>query len=203
MDLQHPANARKSKDFRYLKKILTDAEIEFVRDSGNPDRALWSLWACKETAYKAISKSYAGLSFLPRLWPVTLNQRGGMFDEGKVVISASFTVFFKLFFSEDYVHCIGSINLYDLDKIIWDIESLQELTPDKNLEPSSLVRESLLSRLAGIYQLNFPAMEVRRIKKDGQLQPPYLFYENKKMPFDISLSHDGQYAAYAFISQRG
>ena len=73
VDWKHPANSNKSKDFRYLKKILTSAEIEFVNDSENPGKALWSLWACKETAYKAIRKSYAGLSFLPRQWSVQLN----------------------------------------------------------------------------------------------------------------------------------
>jgi len=41
-------------DSRFLKKTLTDEEIEIVNLSRNPDTALWSFWACKEAAYKVI-----------------------------------------------------------------------------------------------------------------------------------------------------
>jgi phosphopantetheinyl transferase (holo-ACP synthase) len=68
VDLKEPANAGKSGDSRFLKKILTDAEIKFVKNADNPDTALWSLWACKETAYKAIKKSFPDTAFVPRRW---------------------------------------------------------------------------------------------------------------------------------------
>lgn len=137
---------------------------------------------------------------MPRLWRVELKQCEGIIADGEVIISRECIVFFRLFLSEDYVHCIGSNDLSDLDNIIWGIESLPMLASSNNdIEPSLLVRESLSARLAGIYQLDFRAMEVRRAKKDGQLQPPCLFYKNKKIPFDVSLSHDGQFAAYAFL----
>ena len=123
---QDPANAQKSRDSRYLKKILTNAEIEFVQDAENPDRALWSLWACKETAYKVISKSHAGAPFLPRHWSVQLNQPDSIFTEGEVLLPAGNSVFVQLYSPESYVHCIGSDNLSDLNKIIWGIESLPE-----------------------------------------------------------------------------
>ena len=71
----------------------------------------------------------------------------------------------------------------------------------ENVEPSLFVRECLSRRLADIYHLNFREMEIRRAKKGSELQPPYLYYENKKAPFDISLSHDGQFVAYAFLKQ--
>ena len=74
VDLKEPANAGKSQDSRFLKKILTNAEIEFVQNAENPDAALWSLWACKETAYKVIKKSFPDAAFLPRRWQVTFNK---------------------------------------------------------------------------------------------------------------------------------
>ena len=201
VDLQHPANAKKSRDFRYLKKILTDVEIELVYEAENPDRALWSLWACKETAYKVISKSSAGLSFLPRHWSVQLNQHDSMFTEGDVIISGADTVFVQLRSTEGYVHCVGSDNLPDLNNIIWGIEFLPKSASGENVKPSLFVRECLSARLADIYKLNFREMEIRRAKKGCELQPPHLYYENKKTSFDISLSHDGQFVAYAFLKQ--
>jgi phosphopantetheinyl transferase (holo-ACP synthase) len=202
VDLQHPANAKKSMDFRYLKKILTNAEIEFVHDAENPDWALWSFWSCKETAYKVICKSDAAVSFLPRCWSVQLKQYNSMFAEGEVVVTGINKVFVQLYFREGYVHCVGSDNLSDLNNIIWGIEFLPKDTTEENVEPSLFVRECLSRRLAGIYQFNPDEMEVRRAKKGGELQPPHLYYKNRKTPFDISLSHDGQFVAYAFLLRR-
>jgi hypothetical protein len=99
------------------------------------------------------------------------------------------------------VHCIGTDNLTDLDKIIWDVEPLPETGAGDNIEPSLFVRQCLFRRLADINSLNFQALEVKRIKIGGEMQPPQLYYENKKAPFDISLSHDGQFVAYAFLRQ--
>ena len=200
VDWKYPENARKSRDSRYLKKILTNVEIEFVHDAENPDRSLWSLWACKETAYKVISKSYARAPFLPRHWSVQLNQTENMFAEGEVIIPGGNSVFVQLYSAESYVHCIGSDNLPDLNKIIWGIESLPKSISGEHVEPSLFVRDCLSRKLADIYQLDFRQIEIIRAGKGRELQPPYLYYENKKAPFDISLSHDGNFIAYSFIS---
>jgi phosphopantetheinyl transferase (holo-ACP synthase) len=188
-------------DFRYLKKILTDVEIEFVCKTENQNRALWSLWACKETAYKVISKSYAGASFLPRQWSVQLSQYERLFTEGAVIIPGLSGVFVRLYCADGYVHCVGSDNLPDLNNAIWGIEFLPKSASGENVEPSSFVRECLSRRLSDIHQLNFGKMAIRRAKEGRELQPPHLYYENKKIPFDISLSHDGQFVAYAFLKQ--
>lgn len=192
----------KSRDFRYLKKILTSAEIEFVCNSENPDKALWSFWACKETGYKTIRKSYAGLSFLPRQWSVRLNRHNKMLTEGEVVIAGADPVFVRIFdLPAGCMHCVGADNLTDLDGIIWGIETLPEFSSGEDNEPSSFGRRCLTRKLAGLYKLNFRELEVRRAGGGGELQPPQLYYENKKTPFDISLSHDGKFVAYAFLKQ--
>jgi phosphopantetheinyl transferase (holo-ACP synthase) len=200
VDWKDPANAKKSRDSRYLKKILANAEIEFVQDAENPDVALWSLWACKETAYKVIRKSHAGAPFLPRQWSVKLNQPDKIFMEGEVIIPGGNNVCVQLYSAESYVHCIGSDNLSDLDKIIWGIDSVPQTGAGKNVEPSLFGRECLSRKLTDIYHLNFRDVEIRRAKKGRELQPPHLYYENKKAHFDISLSHDGNFVAFSFIS---
>lgn len=200
VDLQHPANMKKSRDSRYLKKILTNVEIEFVNNAENRDRVLWSLWACKETAYKVTSKSSPGAPFLPHRWLVQLNQTDSMFEKGEVILLAENNVFVQIYCQEGYVHCIGSDNLPDLNKIIWGVESLPESISGEHVDPSLFVRYRLSSKLADIYHLDFRQMEIIRAGKGHELQPPYLYYENKKAPFDISLSHDGSFIAYSFIS---
>ncbi len=135
---------------------------------------------------------------MPRLWPVKLSLHEQDFADGKVVVSKDCTVYVRLFLSESYVHCIGSNISANLDEIIWSVESLPKATPATNFEPSVFLRECLSARLAETYKLDFEAIDVRRPKKNGELQPPHLFYKNKKTSFDISLSHDGRFIAYAF-----
>src|SRR5450759_2159174 len=72
MDLKHPGNAKKSMDSRFLKKILTEHEIEIVNLAENSDTALWSIWSCKDDAYIVIKKSHNEDSFMPRRWSVNI-----------------------------------------------------------------------------------------------------------------------------------
>lgn len=160
---------------------------------------LWSLWACKETAYKVVGKSSAGRPFLPRCWSVKLSKPDSMFREGEVILPEGNTVFIRLYCAESYLHCIGSDCLSDLDKIIWGIDTVPETVSAEDIEPSLFMRQCLFRRLAVMYQLDSREMEIRRAKNNHELQPPYLYYKNRKAPFDISLSHDGQFVAYAFI----
>jgi hypothetical protein len=67
------------------------------------------------------------------------------------------------------------------------------------VDPSSFGRECLLLRLATAENLNFTALSIRRTIEDGELQPPCVYLDDKEALFDISLSHDGKYTAYAFI----
>ena len=200
VDWKLPANAGKSWDSRYLRKILTNAEIEIVQEAENQDRALWSLWACKETAYKVVRKTSVGAPFLPRLWSVQLKQSGHTVMEGEVVLPGGSTVFVQLS-AENYVHCIGADRLRDLEQIIWGVEPVPETGSCVNIDPSLHGRKCLLRKLSDVHQLDFREMEIRRAKKGLEFQPPYLYYKNEKAPFDISLSHDGKFVAYAFIKQ--
>jgi phosphopantetheinyl transferase (holo-ACP synthase) len=221
VDWQDPANAKKSWDLPYLKKILTPAEIGFVHTDENSDLALWSLWGCKETAYKVIRKSNAGAAFLPRQWSVIradlsirkgqkrrgggpslpLNQSQCTQTAGKVILPGKDAVFVQCFATADYVHCIGSDDIDALDKIIWRVELVPTAEHGKNADPSLFVRQQLAQRLADNYHLNLRDLEIRRAKKDGELQPPCVYLTHAKAPFDISLSHDGQFVAYAFLHQ--
>ena len=126
MDLREPANAGKSQDSRFLKKILTNAEIEFVQNAENPDTALWSHWACKETAYKVIKKSCSGAAFLPRQWQVTFTKSQSVYSDGEVIILGREKIYIRLFSNTKYVHCVGSNSITALDKLIWSVDAMPE-----------------------------------------------------------------------------
>jgi hypothetical protein len=197
---------KKTLDLRFQKKILTDAEIEFVRSAQNPVAELWSLWSCKETAYKVIKKISADIAFLPRQWRVKISKTANSYEKGEVSIAGCTltgtraAIFTRLFIFDEYVHCIGSDDFRELDKAIWSVDALPDCKDGKKIDPSIFVRDCIIRKVAGSFNLNYRQLEVRRVKKDGELLPPYICLNNNKYPVDISLSHDGNFVAYSFIS---
>jgi hypothetical protein len=191
-------NKDKSRDSRYLKKILTDAEIEFIKDTEKKDEALWAFWACKEAAYKAVKKSFPNTAFMPGLWQVKLTKSQSEYSEGDVVIPRKGSVFVRLFSNPDYVHCIGAFSLAVLDKLIFGVEVL----PEEETNPSSFLRQCLAQRLAVCFSLNFHQIKIRRTEENGELQPPRVYIDSKTTDIDISLSHEGRFVAYAIGSEK-
>lgn len=194
VDLQEPANRDKSRDSRYLKKILTDAEIEYVKKVKTADESLWSFWACKEAAYKVIKKSIPDAAFTPRFWQVTFTVSESEYSEGEVTIPQRDSVFVRLFTNPDYVHCVGSDSSAVLDKIISGVEAL----PEGETNPSFFLRQCLARKLVVHCSLNSHQIKIRRIMKNNELQPPQVHINSKKADIDISLSHDGRFVSYAF-----
>jgi hypothetical protein len=199
VDLTNPVNVKKPQDLRYLRKILTSAEIEFVHSSGNQAAALWSLWTCKETAYKVMKKSAAGCAFLPRQWNVRLNRTAKGYDEGEVIIPEEEGIFTRLFICDKYVHCIGADSRYLLDKVVAGVDTVPPPTGRKSIDSSSFGRGRLLIRVAEYFHLNLTDLKVKRVKKSGDLLPPFICLNGHEYPVDVSLSHDGNFVAYSFI----
>jgi phosphopantetheinyl transferase (holo-ACP synthase) len=195
VDLRQPANAGKSGNLRVLKKILTGNEIEYVTNADKTDVALWSLWACKETAYKVIKKIIPAAAFLPRQWMVIFKKSTSTHSEGEVIIPGKEKVFVRLDVNSRYVHCVGSDNISVLDKSIWSIDVLPE--KEKN-NPSFYSRYRLGQHLAKHFSLNVHHVKIKRTREKGELQPPRVYVDNGEADIDISLSHDGRFVAYAF-----
>jgi hypothetical protein len=198
VDLREPANAGKSRNSRFLKKILTNVEIEFVQNAKDPDATLWSYWACKETAYKVIKKSCLDAAFLPRQWTVFFKKSQSDFSEGEVMIPGKERVYVRLFYNPQYVHCVGSDSITALDKLIWSVDVLPEEKDEKNIDPSFFSRNCLGQNLAQYFSLNFHNIKIRRTRKDGALQPPRVYVSGRETDINISLSHDGRFVAYAY-----
>jgi phosphopantetheinyl transferase (holo-ACP synthase) len=198
VDLREPANAGESRNSRFLKKILTNAEIEFVQNAKDPDATLWSYWACKETAYKVIKKSCLDAAFLPRQWTVIFNKIESTYSNGEVIIPGKDRVYIHLFSNLQYVHCIGADVFTALDELIWSVDVLPEEKDEKNIDPSFFSRNCLGQNLAQYFSLNFHNIKIKRARENGELQPPRVYVSGRKTNIDISLSHDGRFIAYAY-----
>ena len=204
VDLKSPEATGKSRDVRFISRTFNARERDFIFNSSNPDTMLWALWSAKESAYKAVSKSDPAVSSAPGKYPVqpdALTPAG--IASGKVGSPAG-PVQVKIDFCPEYVHCVGifgpkamfSSFLYGVEPI--GSANMPEKKSISEIE-SRAVRQLATKEIAAF--LHVPAQDIFiiRQKKEHVLLPPEVHVKNHPTPADISLSHDGRYAAYAFL----
>lgn len=207
-------------DLRFLRKILTDAEIDRVRCSDKPDVTLWSFWACKEAVYKVIKKQTGDAAFVPRRWSVHLQPSapsaatGGLppavtpsgdrnatsFSAGHVTISEKHEIPFILFSSTSYVHCLAADQSVFLDKAVWRVVASPDDGDGKDNDPSQFARSCLAQSLSAVLHADEARIKISRAPgKQGELKPPAVYLDDIEMNIDVSLSHDGRFAACAYL----
>ena len=110
--LQDPRCVGKSRDLRFLKRVLTASEAAWVLGEPNADEALWLCWAVKESAFKVISKLseeppvFAHRSFSVTVDPLAAHGRHS-FDIGGKVDYQGFTMPFEASVSPRRVHALA------------------------------------------------------------------------------------------------
>jgi len=212
VDLTDPANSQKSKDARLIERVFKSAEADLIFSSPDPDQTLWSIWACKEAAFKAISKAEKKkrISSSPLKYSVSLDlsgpgdwiarARARMF-RGSVITPAG-SVPLRLVRNSNYVHALASTGADDaIGSAFWTVCKVNLNRSDITADiQSMLVRRAVKTKVAGYVNADPKDLEIVRPKKnDSSLGPPVLLVGGKQSSIDISLSHDGVYLAYAFL----
>lgn len=165
-----------------------------MKNADNPDLALWSLWACKETAYKVIKKCMPDVVFIPRRWQTVFTFIQPGYAEGEVRMLENSGIALRLFSNSEHVHCIG-INIPGApDQLTWNVETL----PNEETNPSLFSRQCLARGLAERFLLDFHQINIQRNSRNGELQPPVVYVGGHKQDIDVSLSHDGRFVGYVF-----
>jgi hypothetical protein len=204
VDLKTPEARNKSLDVRFIQKTLNRDEQQVVFVSAKPDSILWALWAAKETAYKAVSKSIPDITSAPRCYPVTLDCGDRDAEAFGAVYTPVGVVPVKIFFHSDYVHCIGgtgcSRNLEEILFGLGEIRSDEEPFFYSLSERESLTARKLIKkRIASCFGRNPDDIHVVCENGPRSHGPPKVCFKGQKGQIDISLSHDGRFAAYAFL----
>ena len=206
MDLTDPHNMGKSRNTRFINRVFTPREQELISRAENQDAVLWALWAGKETAYKLIKKHDPSVTSVPRLYEVSLasaEESVGLSPGSNAltgfVATPHGSVQIKVFITSDYVHCIGTTSASDeMDALVWHVD---RISPDSQSCPdyeSIFVRKALKLRLSKCYNESPENIEIRRVKSPYGLAPPFVCINGEPAAIDVSLSHDGLFAAYAF-----
>jgi phosphopantetheinyl transferase (holo-ACP synthase) len=211
VDLNDPHNTGKSRNTPFINRVFTPDEQKQIFCSDDQDAILWALWAGKETAYKIISKDDPGVSSAPRRYEVRLFRYQESDGETCLLPDTSHAdgfvetpngrVHIRIFINHDYAHCIGTADSAEtIDSVVWhtdEISSDRQSLPDHE---SIFVRNALKEHLSALCDTSPEDIEIRRVKDQQRLGPPMIYINGRKSEIDISLSHDGRFAAYAFAA---
>lgn len=197
VDLKDPENIGKSRDDRFLCRVFTAGERELIASVPSPDTLLWSLWAAKEAAYKAVSSADPAVCSIPRRYRVVLEAEDATRKivrlAGKVITPRGELVL-EVTVSADWVHALAAGAEEALKRLCQRVKRLEGGKGAVN--PSAFVRGALLREIAR--RLDCPVGDLSVVKNPDGLGAPRVLFRGELLAAEVSLSHDGRFAAFAF-----
>ena len=200
VDLADPQARGKNRDIRFIERVFTPDEQRKIQKSDEPDIVLWSLWVGKETGYKAMSKTHPAVSSSPERYAVQLSDtplpESGTVETPCGLVSVRFRI------TGGYIHCIGATTDKGLNSIVWDVQTMlrPEVSPKYQ---SDFVRNMARKKISRYLKEDLETLEIVRPKGRRGLGPPVIYTGGKRTAIDISMSHDGRFAACAISGCRG
>ncbi len=194
-----------------MRRIFTEEERLAIGASLQPNRTLWALWAAKEATFKACRKHLTEpIIFAPQAFYASTQE--GVMCYGPLHCAIQWQI------TSDYIHCLAVLDpaqkhlFTGWNEVKVSITRLTDpVDPAIHLTKQELVSahsyESRVTRLHAKQFLIEPTLgqkiEIVRFSlpsKAKKYSPPVLVYQNKVLPHEISLSHDGQFAASVVMS---
>lgn len=201
VDLLSPYVAGKSRDRKFVQRVLTPEEQKIVLTAANPDSLLQVYWAAKETAYKAIAKASPDVSSAPRRYRVLLDIPEGREKIRGVVRTPAADVFVTVLRRRDFIHCFGATLFSAAEKTIFGVEELTGKTPldfcRATEAASRRVRTVAKEKIAAFFATPVTAVAIKKTRNRNGVSFPEVYINKKKTDIDISFSHDGRYVAFA------
>lgn len=169
---------------RFVDRVCSPGEAGRVRASREPGLLLWSLWAAKEAAYKAVVKLRPGTPFAHRRFVVAESLAAVRYEDLQLSL--------ELEANEEWVHAVARTGE---TAVLSSVERKEDGADQKEA-----VRALAIEALAARFDLPRDCLEiVRRSNAGGRPGPPELLMEGQPTGVDISLSHDGPFVAFAAI----
>jgi len=196
VDLMDPQARGKSRDIPFMDRVFTPDERCLIQDSSNPDMMLWTLWTGKETGYKALRRRSPAVSSAPRRYEVHLPCTGDHIPESGTVHTPCGPVSIRFCITGEYVHCVGATTDEEVDAISWDVQKMPRT--QSSCDESLFVREMAKRGISAWLDEQPEAVDIIRPEQDHGLAPPVIKIRGRNPSINLSMSHDGRFAACAF-----
>lgn len=187
VDIRHPLCQPDAIHPRFDNRAFSAREIALLAATDRVHRMRWSLWAAKESAFKAVRKLDSKVRFIPRDFEVRL-----------CGVRAEVT------------HRLGHFNVW-LDQTEQWVHALASQTGEKpgfrlggdpsadpgaeEVDLSERVRRLTSTVLGALLDTTPSEIEIVSVDRIPQAQR-----QGQPLPFDLSLSHDGRFVSCAWES---
>jgi len=168
----------------FLNKVFTDKEQDIILSDKDPSKMVWLLWSMKESAYKVYSKKYSYRFFAPKKLQCTLTSK----TSGYVRINDE-EYFTESLVTSKYIHTITSKRFDKIKSCSFTIGNSSYVSQHKESYDRLKAETS--------EELKLPIEEIS-IKKD-KVGFPKLYHNHKQITTPFSISHHGNYGAYAIV----
>ena len=205
VDLGTDGACGKSRDRRFVSRVLTASEQNRLAESQHPDACLWAMWAAKEAAYKAVSRIFPDISAWPGRYETVFDHPGLPRQFAGTVSTPEVSVCVRLHWDENRVHCVGLIGSSEL----WQDLTAHVFEPDYDAHPeiqSSAKQLSAAARTAAAAAIGLHTglpqglVKIERTRVSQRSVPPVVKIQGIHTEIPVSLSHHGRFAAFAFLA---
>lgn len=163
---------------RYLEKLFTQKEQEYITNSTEKDQMVWRLWSMKEAAYKLYTQCYPRCFYNPKSFECHIEKNSGIvkFKDFECHVHSKIT--------EDYVLSEASFEKKSMTSEVLRFEN----------ESTNVQSRILKFKTLELASQTYPTQKKQfEILKDNFGIPTIDLGTNK---LNLSLSHHGQFGAY-------
>lgn len=171
---------------RFLQKVLTIPEQSWLRLQPDKESALWILWALKESTYKAEFKHHRKRAFSPKSYRCYIcpSSRTVKILVDNRAYSGSWSI------KDGYLHALS----WSADQLKSTIQfQTLRLKQKKKSSQSLELKQAMIDKMSDTL-----AIAPDKLQFEYEDEIPFLCEGRERLPIDISLSHHGEWGAFAF-----
>jgi phosphopantetheinyl transferase len=174
---------------RFLNKVFSSKEQKLIAKTSQSDQMVWLLWSMKESAYKLHVQLFGKRFFAPKKFACSISNFSEKECIGKVE-SIGFECFTYSEISDQFIHTIAkSEKLQDCFSQIFSIEKSNYKT-----QHSEIYRKTI-THFANLLGTETDGISIK--KNDTGI--PFLYTKNQKEKLALSLTHHGNFGAFAIL----
>jgi holo-[acyl-carrier protein] synthase len=167
---------------RFDARVFADDELAMLGASSDPNRLRWLLWAAKESAYKLLRRTLPDLGFSPRAFAVRPSgPRLATVEARGQVVHVDYGC------GGSFVHAVASYR--GAPPTLVKVEKMPHRMEEAGAAARRLAVDGITSLLG---------IDARELVVDRHGRMPLLLRSGRPLPGTLSLSHHGQYVAFAW-----
>ncbi len=183
-DIVDLAEAEKSSNWkrpRFLDKIFTPKEQQFIYNSENPFYSVWQLWSMKEAAYKLYTQLHPSRFYNPKSFECSI------LNGNQKVSYNDFECFTQSKITSKYIISEARLMSSDMSS---EVVELKESNPKiKSITTTSALIKSISEK----FEISKKDLKLKK----SEFGIPTVYFNTQKI--SVSLSHHGNFGAYAFV----